>query len=170
MLITVLLPPTSRQFLSWKFVSSHPPCCLLQQKIYIYEKPHKTSLYFLKMVGNWKLEYKIIDLKKKFNIKLFYCLVPFRIKNLVFYFFIFGCAGSLQPHKFFSSCGVQASPCSGFSQCGAWALEHRLSSCATWAWLFHSMWDLPRSGIEPMSPALAGGFFLLWSHQESQES
>ena len=86
------------------------------------------------------------------------------------YFFIFGCAGSLLPHKFFSSCGEQASPCSGFSQCGAWALEHRLSSCATWAWLFHSMWDLPRSGIEPMSPAPAGGFFLLQSHQESRES
>ena len=23
----------------------------------------------------------------------------------------------------------------------------------------HSMWDLPGSGIQPMSPALAGGFF-----------
>ena len=23
----------------------------------------------------------------------------------------------------------------------------------------HSMWDLPRLGIEPMSPALAGGLF-----------
>ena len=44
------------------------------------------------------------------------------------------------------------------SSCGSWALEHRLSSCGAWAYLLHSMWDLPGSGIEPVSPALAGGF------------
>ena len=27
------------------------------------------------------------------------------------------------------------------------------------------MWDLPRPGIGPLSPALAGGFFLPLSHQ-----
>ena len=32
------------------------------------------------------------------------------------------------------------------------------SSCGTWAQLLRGMWDLPRPGIEPMSPALAGGF------------
>ena len=32
-------------------------------------------------------------------------------------------------------------------------------SCGAWAWLLHGMWDLPGSGIEPMSLALAGGFF-----------
>ena len=32
---------------------------------------------------------------------------------------------------------------------GAWALENRL--CGTW--------DLPRSGVKPVSNALAGGFF-----------
>ena len=36
---------------------------------------------------------------------------------------------------------------------------HWLSSCGTRALLLHSMWDLPGSGIEPTSPALAGGFF-----------
>ena len=46
----------------------------------------------------------------------------------------------------------------GFSSCGLWALERRLSSCGTRALLLRSMWDLPRPGIEPMSPALAGGF------------
>ena len=45
----------------------------------------------------------------------------------------------------------------GFS-CGARALECRLSSCGTWAQLLHSMWDLPGPGLEPVSPALAGGF------------
>ena len=44
------------------------------------------------------------------------------------------------------------------SNCGSWALEHRLSSCGTWALLLHGMWDLPRPGIEPMPPALAGRF------------
>ena len=34
----------------------------------------------------------------------------------------------------------------------------RLSSCGTWAQLLHSMQDLPRPGIESMSPALAGSF------------
>ena len=34
----------------------------------------------------------------------------------------------------------------------------RLSSCGSWAQLFHGMWDLPRPGLKPVSPALAGGF------------
>ena len=75
-------------------------------------------------------------------------------------------------------CGARASHCSGFSFCGAWALgtqasvvvarglsscgswalQHWLSSCGTWAYLLNSMWDLPRPGVEPVSPALAGGF------------
>ena len=46
----------------------------------------------------------------------------------------------------------------GFSSCGSWALECRLSSCGTWAQLLRGMWDLPRPGLEPVSPALAGGF------------
>ena len=47
----------------------------------------------------------------------------------------------------------------GLCSCRSKALEHRLNSCAAWAQLLCIMWDLPRSGIEPMSPALAGGFF-----------
>ena len=39
------------------------------------------------------------------------------------------------------------------------ALEHRLGSCVAETSLLHGMWDLPRPGIEPMSPALVGGFF-----------
>ena len=46
----------------------------------------------------------------------------------------------------------------GLSSCGHWALEHRLNSC-TWACLFHGMWDLPESGIDPVSPQLAGRLF-----------
>ena len=59
----------------------------------------------------------------------------------------------------------------GFS-CGAQAVgarpsvvvAHGLSICytgsvfVTWAQLLHGMWDLPRPGMEPVSPALTGGF------------
>ena len=65
-----------------------------------------------------------------------------------------------------------------FSGCGKWGplfiavrrpliiaaslvAEHRLqtrklSSCGSRAWLLRGMWDLPRPGLEPVSPALAG--------------
>ena len=49
----------------------------------------------------------------------------------------------------------------GFSSCGARAsvvVACRLSSCGTRAQLLHGMWDLPGPGLEPVSPALAGGF------------
>ena len=52
--------------------------------------------------------------------------------------------------------GAQASAVAarGLSSCGSWALEHRLSSCSARA----GMWDLSGPGIEPISPAVAGGF------------
>ena len=34
----------------------------------------------------------------------------------------------------------------------------RLSSCGSWAQSLRGMWDLPRPGLEPVSPALAGRF------------
>ena len=67
-----------------------------------------------------------------------------------------------------------------FSNCGEWGplfiamrgpltiaaslvAEHRLqtlrpSSCGSPAQSLRGMWDLPRPGLEPVSPALAGGF------------
>ena len=42
---------------------------------------------------------------------------------------------------------------------GPQALERRLSTCGTRAELPHSLWHLPGSRIEPVSPALAGGSF-----------
>ena len=35
---------------------------------------------------------------------------------------------------------------------------HRLSSCGSRALLLRGMWDLPRPGLEPLCPALAGRF------------
>ena len=57
----------------------------------------------------------------------------------------------------------------GLCPCCSYAsLEHRLSSCGARAQLLHGMWDLPRSGIEPVSPALADSLPL--SHQGSHWS
>ena len=50
------------------------------------------------------------------------------------------------------------SRCAGFSSCSLQAPERRLSSCGIRAQLLCGMWDLPRPGLEPMSPSLAGGF------------
>ena len=75
-------------------------------------------------------------------------------------------------------CDLHASHCGGFSCYRAWAPvhlgfssrgtwvsgggsetpEHRLSKCSTWGG-FQVAWDLPRPGVEPVSPALARGFF-----------
>ena len=58
-----------------------------------------------------------------------------------------------------------------FSSCGSWALNAgRLSSGGTWAWLLRGMWDLPRAGIKPMSPALAGGFLSIVPQGQSQNT
>ena len=46
----------------------------------------------------------------------------------------------------------------GLSTCGSQALEHRLSSCGAQAHLCCHLCDLPGPGVEPVSPALAGGF------------
>ena len=59
----------------------------------------------------------------------------------------------------FSCCRSRGLGRVGFRSCGSRALEYSLSNCGTWAQLLHSMWDLPRPGIEPVSPAPAGGFF-----------
>ena len=102
--------------------------------------------------------------------------------------FILGCGRSSLRMGLFSSyegqgplsgCGMQASRCGAFSSRGAealvlWAavasacglsiwgsraLEHRLAGCGAQAYLLCGMRDLPGSGIEPVSSALAGRFF-----------
>ena len=63
-------------------------------------------------------------------------------------------------------CGARVAYCIGFSCCGARPLGARasvvvacgLGSCGIRAKLLGGMWDLPGPGIEPVSPALAGGF------------
>ena len=73
--------------------------------------------------------------------------------------FVAACGLSLvEVSRGYSSLQSTGSRHTGFSSCVTWALERRLSSCGARALLLHGMWDLPRPGLEPVSPALAGGF------------
>ena len=65
-------------------------------------------------------------------------------------------------------CGIQALGQAGFSSCGSQALEPRLSSHGTWAYLSQGIWNLPGLGIKPMSPALAGGFLSIGPRGKSE--
>ena len=65
--------------------------------------------------------------------------------------FTYGCAGSSLPHRLFSSWGVRVSHSSGFSWCRTWALGHTgFTGCG---------FQGPEPVSEPVSPALASGFF-----------
>ena len=54
----------------------------------------------------------------------------------------------------FPCCGA-----TGSSAVGSVVAVSRLPGCSTQPQLLCSMWDPPRPGLEPMSPALAGRFF-----------
>ena len=65
----------------------------------------------------------------------------------------------------FSSCGKRRplfiAVCGPLSIAASLVAEHRLqtrrlSSCGSRAYLLCGMWDPPRPGLEPVSPALAG--------------
>ena len=88
---------------------------------------------------------------------------------LKFYLFIYfyGCVGSSFLHEGFLQLrqagatlhhGVRASHYRGFSVAEHRLQTRRLSNCGSRAQLLHGMWDLPRPGLEPVSPALAGRF------------
>ena len=84
--------------------------------------------------------------------------------SVLFFIYLFLTALGLHCRtRTFSSCGKQGlcSSCGGrTSRCRAVAPGHAsFSCCGTWAYLPHGMWDLPRPGIEPVSPALQGRFF-----------
>ena len=61
------------------------------------------------------------------------------------------------------------SRCAGFSSCDSQAPEHRPNNCGTWAYLLCGKWDLPESGIEPLSPSLAERFFTTEPPGKSQD-
>ena len=62
-----------------------------------------------------------------------------------------------------ASGGHSSSRCAGLSLSQPLVAEHRLqtrrlSNCGSRTQLLRGMWDLPRPGLEPVSPALAGRF------------
>ena len=101
------------------------------------------------------------------TVVLFFFFLIYFIVTLFIYLFIFGCVGSSARARAFSSCGkrgplfiavrgpftIAAPPAAGHR-----LQMRRLSSCGSRAQLLRGMWDLPRPGLEPMSPALAGRF------------
>ena len=54
--------------------------------------------------------------------------------------------------------------------CDSWALERRLGGCGPRVQLPCGVWSLPGPEIEPMSPALAGGFLPLVQPGKSSPS
>ncbi|XP_055394741.1 SRA stem-loop-interacting RNA-binding protein, mitochondrial isoform X5 [Bubalus kerabau] len=79
------------------------------------------------------------------------CTVPFRLL--------------ISEHRFY---GTRASVVvADRLSCGSWASEHMLRSCAQ-AQLPQGMWDLPRSRIQPASPADTGRWSLY--HRATREA
>ena len=88
--------------------------------------------------------------------------------RIFFFLFIFGCTVSLllcRLSLIAASRGYPPVPAQGLLIAAAslvaehGLLTRGLSSCGARALLLCGMCDLPGAGIEPMSPALAGGFF-----------
>ena len=74
---------------------------------------------------------------------------------------LFSCSVWASHCSGFSGCGVQALGHTGFSSCGSQAPEHRLNSCGIQVSLPQGLGGVPGSGIESISPALAGRFFTI---------
>ena len=94
-------------------------------------------------------------------------IIIFLINSYFIYLFIFGCVGSSFHARAFSSCGKRGplfiAVRGPFTTAAPPAAGHRLqtrrlSSCGSQAQLLRCMWDLPRPGLEPVSPALEGRF------------
>ena len=85
------------------------------------------------------------------------------------YLFMYVCTAVLGLRfcaRAFSSCGKRGPlfiAVRGLTIAASLVAEHRLqtrrlSNCGSRAQLLSGMWDLPRPGLEPVSPALAGRF------------
>ena len=117
-------------------------------------------LQVLKVRGSPALSWQ--QFKKK-NLLIYFCLCWVFIVASAFSScgeqeLLFSCHVQTSHFGGFSCCEASLGP-EGFSGCPSQALEHRLDSCGAGAQLFCSMWGLPESGIELVSPALAGIFF-----------
>ena len=119
----------------------------------------------------WKISY-LCKLSQRF-LKNFYFFKFFYffklLAPLLFIYFIYFLAvlGLRFCARASSSCGKRGplfiAVCGPLTIVTSLIAEHRLqmrrlSSCGSRALLLRGMWDLPRPGLEPVSPALAGRF------------
>ena len=126
------------------YLKSHSPCFNLS----LCPSVHPPLFFFFKVEG------RIIYL----FIYLFTYLLT--VLGLCFCARAFSSCGKRGP-LFIMVCGpftIAASLVAGHRLQGHRLQIHRLSSCGSRAQLLRGMWDLPRPGLEPMSPALAGRF------------
>ena len=83
--------------------------------------------------------------------------------NLFIYLFIFGYVGSSLLLGLFLvgvSGGYSLAMVLGLLiMVASLIVEHRLSNSGTGSLLLRGMWDLPRSGMKPISPVLLGRYF-----------
>ena len=119
------------------------------------------SLYFYD-----EIIYKVFFFTSYHLLTLFF----FNFLNLLFiyYYFLFLAVLGLRFYvRAFSSCGewgpLFIAVRGPLTIAASLVAEHRLqmlrlSSCGSRAQLLCGMWDLPRPGLEPVSPALAGRF------------
>ena len=126
--------------------------------------------HIISQLSNIQEKDNFLYCSSKFSIGLrFICLSFFFFFNFIatlfIYFFIFGCVGSSVRARAFSSYGKRgplliavrgpfttaAPPVAGHR-----LQTRRLSSCGPRAQPLRGMWDPPRPGLEPVSPALAG--------------
>ena len=113
-------------------------------------------------------EFKRKIRQKKKIIKLIRCVSLYIFfYKFIYLFIIFSCVGSsflcegfLQLRRAGATlhCGARASHYRGLSLRSTGSRRARLSSCGSRAQLLRGMWDPPRPGLKPVSPALAGRF------------
>ena len=122
-------------------------------------KPHNMALHTLTLYLS-KFSICKITWNNSFFFNLIYLFIYFYIYFGLCWVFVSVRGLSLVA----ASGGHSSSRCAGlFTIAASLAGEHRfqtcrLSSCGSRAQLLRGMWDTPRPGLEPVSPALAGRF------------
>ena len=118
-----------------------PPVCHLWKNVYSHLLP--TFFFFFKLLFFF------------FLIILYFIYIFLAVLGLRFCARAFSCCGKRGP--------LLIAVCGPLTIAASLVAAHRLqtrmlSSCGSRAQLLRGMWDLPRPGLEPVSPALAGRF------------
>ena len=126
--------------------------------------------HFLNIPWNLMIHSSIDDIwiASNLSIQFFFFFLWFSFfKKIFIYYLFFTVLGLRFCARAFSSCGkwgpLFIAVRGPLTIAASLVAEHRLqtrrlSSCGSRAQLLRGMWDLPRPGLEPASPALAGRF------------